>query len=386
MAATETDDRLAAGLQQRHEDLVARIRQLSLENRELGSLVRSLLEANPFAVVMFDANRHLINMNRAAEELLGVSRSALVGRRCNDIFECHDEEKRCPVLEQDQTILQQDTFAKTPAARDRDLLRSCALVREQDQPMLIESFIDITDIRRAQQENDRILRAKENFLALVSHELRTPLNAILGAGELLLDEPAISDDPDLSSLTTTSVHATRHLIRIVNTIIDYSKLISGKLVLEPETINIQTMFSDLFQISAASAQRHKNELTWEVAEDAQTVVADEHRLQHVIFQALENANEFTQNGRVHLQALHQDNDQGKWLLIRVSDTGCGIDDDALERVFNLFELEELDYSTHGTGFGLGLCVARHMVQAMGGDIEVDSEKGKGTTLTVRLPA
>lgn len=385
MDVLDNEDRLAH-LEQKRRDLAARIRQLSRENRDLGFLVRSLLEANPFAVVMFDAQRRLIGVNRAAEILLGQNRTTLVGRSCDRIFACYEQNDACPVLDRQQKIYQQDVSCSADLARQPILMRSCSLVTENEEPVLIESFIDVSDIRHAQQEKDRILRTKENFLALVSHELRTPLNAILGANELMLDEPMVEQDPDLKKLTETSVHATRHLIKIVNTIIDYSKLVSGKLVLEPEDINIRSMFADLIELSQASALRHNNTLSWDCDDDVDIVHADEHRLQHVIFQALENANEFTCDGKVHLQARYREDEGGRWLTIEISDTGSGISADALERVFNLFEQEELDYSTHGTGFGLGLCVARNMVQAMGGDIECASELGKGTTLTLLLSA
>jgi signal transduction histidine kinase len=229
-------------------------------------------------------------------------------------------------------------------------------------------------------------RTKSQFLANTSHELRTPLNAILGYSEMLMDvvrERGIEGlEEDLSRIH----FAGRHLLGLINDILDLSKIEAGKMEILPEEVPVAALVEDVLAAVRPLAEKNGNRLETFLPPDSGTIITDPTRLRQVLLNLLGNAAKFTNKGSIVLGLERQDISGREWVQFRVSDSGIGMSPDQLERLFIPFTQVETQTARRFGGTGLGLAISKKICQMMGGDLYVESERGKGTKFTVRLPA
>jgi signal transduction histidine kinase len=249
------------------------------------------------------------------------------------------------------------------------------------------------ELKRTTEEltetRDRALgasRAKSAFLANMSHELRTPLNAIIGYSEMLQEEAAdlgeASCIPDLQK-----IHAAgQHLLRLINDILDLSKVEAGKMDLYVETFGVAALIRDVQAIVALLVEKNANELVVRVDGDLGTMDADLTKVRQTLFNLLSNAAKFTERGTITLAARREPVDGRDWLEFEVSDTGIGMTPEQLGKLFQAFSQADASTRHKYGGTGLGLAISRRFCQLMGGDVTVESEYGKGSTFAMRLPA
>lgn len=269
------------------------------------------------------------------------------------------------------------------------LSRGTAISRDaQGRPLrVVGTHTDITAEKEAQalrMERDRAAAAdlaKSQFLSRVSHELRTPLNAILGFAQLLELHPG--DGERQRHWNQLSLASGRHLLSLVDDILDLSSIETGQLAMRLEPVNLLAVIEAAWTMLAAPAQAQQLTLHNHVgAEPAARVLADPKRLQQVVSNLLSNAIKYNQpGGWVRLSVIRT----GHQLTLQVADSGCGMDDSQLQRLFNPFDRLGAERGTV-TGTGLGLALSRRLVQAMGGRIEVQSQAARGSTFSVVLPA
>jgi signal transduction histidine kinase/DNA-binding response OmpR family regulator/uncharacterized protein YigA (DUF484 family) len=227
-------------------------------------------------------------------------------------------------------------------------------------------------------------QAKSKFLASMSHELRTPLNAIIGYSEMLQEEAA--DDgrdsyvPDLQKIHT----AGRHLLALINDILDLSKIEAGKTDLYLERFEIRELVAEVAATVRPLVERNGNRLETAVADGLDAMTADVTKIRQVLLNLLSNASKFTEDGRIVL-AVEPDVGDPTQVVLRVTDEGIGMTEEQLGRIFSAFSQAEASTTRQYGGTGLGLVISRHFCRLMGGDIDVTSEHGVGTTFTVRLP-
>jgi signal transduction histidine kinase/DNA-binding response OmpR family regulator len=228
-------------------------------------------------------------------------------------------------------------------------------------------------------------RAKSTFLANMSHELRTPLNAIIGYSELLQEEfeDAGNDEhtPDLKKIQG----AARHLLGLINDILDLSKVEAGKAELHLEDFDVPTMIKDVMTTVTPLIQKNNNVLEVNLAPDVDIIYADLTKVRQVLFNLLSNATKFTHEGKIQLDIQHETIGGKPFVVFRVMDSGIGITDDQMARLFRDFSQGDASTTRKYGGTGLGLSISRRFCQMMGGDITVASEAGKGSVFTVRLP-
>ncbi|MCP4432093.1 MAG: hybrid sensor histidine kinase/response regulator, partial [Gammaproteobacteria bacterium] len=241
----------------------------------------------------------------------------------------------------------------------------------------------LRDAKDAAEQNSRF---KSQFIANMSHELRTPLNAIIGITEMLREDVA-EDGPEafVEPLTRVS-RAGKHLLNLINDVLDLSRIEAGKLDLFPEHFEIETLLNDAIITTQHLIQQNNNKLHLEVAEEVKSIFSDPLRFRQIVLNLLTNASKFTQNGDIHLRASCETNDDGDWLDLVVSDTGIGIEDAFLDKLFIEFAQEDSSATRKFGGTGLGLTISQRLCSMMGGEISVESTIGVGTTFTVRLPA
>ena len=223
---------------------------------------------------------------------------------------------------------------------------------------------------------------KSQFLASMSHELRTPLNAIIGVTEMMRED-AEALQQDVEPLDRV-LGAARHLLGLINQVLDLSKIEAGKLELNPEPINLSPLIDEVIGTARPLAEQNKNRLVVECQEKLGPITTDSMRLRQILLNLLSNACKFTKEGDVALRARQVGNGQG-WFEFAVSDTGIGMTAEQQAKLFEEFSQAEATTAQRFGGTGLGLAITRKLARMMGGDVTVASEPGKGSIFTVRLP-
>ena len=226
-------------------------------------------------------------------------------------------------------------------------------------------------------------RLKSLFLANMSHELRTPLNGIIGFTELMANEVAGPISAEQKEYLEDVLMSSRHLLQLINDILDLSKVEAGKMNFEPELIELEEMIEEVEQcLLPIYADKHI-EFSLELDENLKAVVLDHGKFKQILFNYLSNAFKFTaEGGKVWLRVLPQDK---KHFRLEVEDTGIGIHKNDLPKLFVQFQQLDSSISKKYQGTGLGLALTRQLVEAQGGSVGVDSLLGKGSTFYVILP-
>jgi signal transduction histidine kinase len=227
---------------------------------------------------------------------------------------------------------------------------------------------------------------KSQFLANMSHELRTPMNAIIGYSEMLLEDARdLGRDDEVEPLERI-LQATRHLLTLINDILDLSKIEAGKMELHPEIFDVASLVNDVVATVTPLVEKNGNRLAVACASDVGTLCADATRIRQALLNLVSNAAKFTKDGLITLAATrHRSADIGH-VTLAVSDTGIGMTVEQTARLFQDFTQAEASTSRTYGGTGLGLAISRRFCRMMGGDITVASAPGQGSTFTISLPA
>jgi two-component system, NtrC family, sensor kinase len=228
-------------------------------------------------------------------------------------------------------------------------------------------------------------RYKSEFLANMSHELRTPLNAIIGYSEMLQEEAEKLEYADFTSDLQKINAAGTHLLALITDILDLSKIEAGRMDLCLETFDLATLLRDVEATVQPLVKKNANTLVVQCADNLGTMRADLTKVRQALFNLLSNACKFTTQGTIGLQVTRQTEDGVEWIAFRVSDTGIGMTPEQMARLFQTFSQAEVSTARQYGGTGLGLAITRQFCQLMGGDVTVESELGKGSTVTIRLP-
>ena len=256
---------------------------------------------------------------------------------------------------------------------ERDELRRAVIEREQTAKHMAELEKALERARSAE-------KARSTFFSIVSHDIRTPLNAILGYSELLQFgvKSQAERDEALKSIRASGTT----LLQLVNDVLDLAKIDSGKMALLPEPVLLSQLTDEVFASFRLAAAEKGAELVNRPS-GVPTIELDGHRFRQILFNLVGNAVKFTKRGSITVAASYA----GTNLEVSVSDTGCGIPPDMLTRILDPF-VQVLD-SSHSAdragGTGLGLSICRRLVEVMGGELAVESELGKGSTFTARIP-
>jgi GAF domain-containing protein len=225
---------------------------------------------------------------------------------------------------------------------------------------------------------------KSQFLANMSHELRTPLNAIIGVSEMLRED-AESLNQDLEPLDRV-LGAGRHLLALINDILDLSKIEAGRMELHLETFPLTPLIEDVAKTIEPMATKNGNRIVIECPADLGTIHADQTRFRQSLLNLASNANKFTEKGTISIAAHQAQKNDRDWITLAVTDTGIGMTPEQMGKLFQEFSQADASTTRKYGGTGLGLVISRRFCQMMGGDITVQSEPGRGSTFTIRLPS
>jgi len=262
-----------------------------------------------------------------------------------------------------------------------------ALQQQVAQRLLVEAELRRanTVLAAARDEAVRSTRQKSTFLTNLSHELRTPLTSILGYAEMVLEERSGPGDEALASDVERSVVAGRHLLRLLDDLLDLARIEAGKLALQVRDVEVEPIVREVVEVVRPLAERNRNALEVRVPAALGKMRADETRLRQALLNLLGNACKFTEKGAVVLDVAREPGGAAAadWLSFRVSDTGIGMTREQVARVFD--EFWQADNLPRRGGAGLGLAITRKLCELMGGEMKVDSQLGSGSTFTLRLP-
>jgi len=242
------------------------------------------------------------------------------------------------------------------------------------------------EITSKSEELEVASRHKSQFLANMSHELRTPLNAIIGMSEMLLDDARDEGDENQIEPLERVVRAGKHLLALINDILDLSKIEAGRMELELGVFPLEPLLRDVARTIEGVAEKNGNRVIVECASTVGAIHADQIRVRQVLLNLASNAAKFTKDGTVTIRAEREAGKGGEQIRIAVTDTGIGLTHEQVGKLFQEFVQADASTTRKFGGTGLGLAISQRFCRMMGGDITVESEPGRGSTFCVVLPA
>ena len=340
----------------------------------------------------------IVYVNPAFERLTGYSAAEALGKgwdflqgpdtdpeSLSELRETVDRERDCNVVllhyRKDGAVFWND-FTISPVPDDSG--RVAHFVGQMNDITERKQFEE--DLKRAKEAAEVASRAKSQFLANMSHELRTPLNAIIGYSEMLQEQVEEAGLDDVRA-DLEKIHAAgRHLLSLINDILDLSKIEAGKMDLYIETFDVKPMVEEVTATIQPLIENNRNRLTVRCPDDLPRMRTDLTKLRQSLFNLLSNAAKFTEQGEIELTVAAAGVNGRAWVSFQVRDTGIGMSPQQMGRLFEPFTQASEGNSRKFGGTGLGLAITRRFCRMMGGDIEVESRAGAGSAFTIRLPA
>jgi len=396
---------------------LARQATIAIENARLFDEIQqqkqfseALIEASPVAIILADLNSYVTSWNPAAETLFGYTRAEALGRHLDDLV------ANRPDIRQEADRYTPATPATYQGTGHHGIGRR---TRKDGQLVDVEFFSvpvivggqivaaitiyhDITELNKARQEAIAANEAKSTFLANMSHELRTPLNAIIGFTRIVRRKAeGALPDKQLDNLDKV-LSSGEHLLSLINTVLDIAKIEAGRMDVQPANFNAAGLVEGC-ATTTRPLLRPGVTLVKELPADLPLVFSDQDKVKQILLNLLSNAAKFTHAGTITLR-VRRINDERRtmnsdearahalivhrssFIVFEVIDTGIGISEEALGRVFEEFQQADTSTTRQYGGTGLGLSISRHLARLLGGDLTASSTPGNGSTFTLTIPA
>jgi len=373
------------------------------QERTTNAMLEGVLENAPVGLGFLDGGLRIRSLNRALATVTGRDHVGDVGRIFWDVLpqlRIQLEPQLASVIKAGQSVTNIEANLALPqgSERVRCLLMSFYPLRQTEGSRSITGagmvIADITDrkhaeeaVKAARDAAEEANLAKSAFIANMSHELRTPLSAIIGYSEMLQEEIGESGDPDGHAKDMGKIEGNaRHLLNLINDVLDLSKIESGKMEVFAETFDVAEMARDVAATVKGLVEKRGNLLMLDLGRDLGTMHSDVTKIRQMLLNLLSNAAKFTKGGAVTLSVERSGTDDTDRLTFRVSDNGIGMTSEQLAKLFQRFQQADASTTRNFGGTGLGLSITKAFSTMLGGDVEVDSTPGRGSAFTIRLPA
>ncbi|MCX5811055.1 MAG: response regulator [Proteobacteria bacterium] len=371
-------------------DITERKRAEDKLNEQINFL-QTLIDDVPNPIFYKDLNGLYLGCNKAFEEYRGIKKEELIGKTLMELN--YTEEEVSLHFASDMELINnhgQKTYRSNFADQNginREIIIKKGTFTNSDGVVagIVGIVMDITEqkqaeevMKKAMEDSDAANKAKSDFLANMSHEIRTPMNAIIGMTNLLLDAELTQGQRELLEITKTSADA---LLKIINDILDFSKIEAGKMDFEKIDFDLCITIEDTIDTLAVKANEKGLELVCLINPDVPSLLlGDPGRLRQILLNIIGNSIKFTEKGEVSVIVdLVYENEVSAAPRFSITDTGPGIPEDKLEKLFKSFSQIDSSRTRRYGGTGLGLVISKNLVEIMGGNIGVKSEEGKGST-------
>jgi signal transduction histidine kinase len=287
------------------------------------------------------------------------------------------------------TIQQRDAdlvVAKDAAVQAHERLVEINSMLEESNRTLESKVAERTrDLQKATLTAREASQAKSAFLAKMSHELRTPMNAIIGYSEIMLEDATDRGDESAVADLGKILSAARHLLGLINDVLDLSKIEAGKMDLYLESFDVRKLINDVISTAQPLVDRNHNRLTVECPPNIGLIHADATKLRQILLNLLSNASKFTERGEIHLQVVREKHADRETIFLHVRDTGIGMTPAQIGKLFEAFMQADQSTAVKYGGTGLGLAISREIVHRHGGEIALETRSGGGAEARVELP-
>lgn len=354
--------------------------------RASSAYARSLIEASLDPLVTISLQGKITDVNDASVQATGVPREQLIGTDFADY--CTEPENARAGYQKvfsDGLVRDYALAIRHTSGRITDVLYNASVYRD-DKGKVLGAYAaarDVTERKRFERSLQEASRMKSEFLANMSHELRTPLNGIIGFSEFLVDGKPGTLNPKQKEYLGDILASGRHLLQLINDVLDLAKVESGKMVMNPERFSLLRAIDEVSAVAKPMAQKKKVQVAVEVSPQLDFVSLDQQKFKQVLYNLLSNAIKFSdEQGKVQIRAWPH---SVGFFSLAITDSGIGIKPEDLNRLFREFEQLESGAARRYEGTGLGLALTRKIVELQGGVISVESKVGSGSTFTITLP-
>jgi PAS domain S-box-containing protein len=361
--------------------------------REDEERFRAIDAAAPVGLIIVSENdQNVLHLNPSFCEIVGKDANALLGKPLSSIFTEPEKSKELSGIINGTSSERKEFHFRRPDGAEAYVMVSRVALDYRGEKAVIASFVDIHDrvqaeieLRQAKEAAESASRVKSSFLANMSHELRTPLNAIIGYSEILLEDATDrADKASMGDLEKIQA-AGKHLLGLINDILDLSKIEAGRMDVYLEHVFLTRLVDEVKTIVEPMMKKNGNTLLVDCPQDIGSLQTDLTKLKQSIINLLSNAAKFTKNGTVTLRLARETRDGAPWVKFEVIDSGIGMTDEQMGRLFQAFTQADSSTTRNFGGTGLGLTITRHFCAMLGGSIEVKSKPAQGSTFIIVLP-
>ena len=361
--------------------------------REDEERFRAIDAAAPVGLIIVSENdQNVLHLNPSFCEIVGKDANALLGKPLSSIFTETEKSKELAGIINGTSSERKEFHFRRPDGAEAYVMVSRVALDYRGEKAVIASFVDIHDrvqaeieLRQAKEAAESASRVKSSFLANMSHELRTPLNAIIGYSEILIEDATDrADKASMGDLEKIQA-AGKHLLGLINDILDLSKIEAGRMDVYLEHVFLTRLVDEVKTIVEPMMKKNGNTLLVDCPQDIGSLQTDLTKLKQSIINLLSNAAKFTKNGTVTLRLARETRDGAPWVKFEVIDSGIGMTDEQMGRLFQAFTQADSSTTRNFGGTGLGLTITRHFCAMLGGSIEVKSKPAQGSTFIIVLP-
>jgi PAS domain S-box-containing protein len=361
-------------------------KKLDQRLRDQQFYTRSLIESNIDALMTTDPLGIITDVNKQMEALTGRTRDELIGAPFKSYFTDPERaEAGIKLVLGEKKVTDYELTACARDGKKTEVSYNATTFYDRDRKLqgVFAAARDVTERKRFEHSLQQANRMKSEFLANMSHELRTPLNGIIGFSEFLIDGKTGELTAKQTEYVTDIFNSGRHLLQLINDVLDLAKVEAGKMELHPETFSVSKAIEEVCSVVGPMAQRKRLAIASKVEPSAEEVTLDKQKLKQVLFNLLSNAVKFTEDGgQVNITTDLYDETH---VRLQVQDSGIGIKPEDLDKLFIEFRQLDSGLARRHQGTGLGLALTKKIAEFQKGTIEVESKPGKGSTFTVILP-